>query len=78
MTNLQIENLNKEITYKDGKIVFEPNKGYTSETMKYLYKCGYMATTSGALHYLYDNEGNKVVTAYSWIGLLYETAKVMA
>jgi len=78
MNPSQVENMNKQITYNDGKIKFENGRGYTSETMKYLYQCGYRATTSGAMHYLYDSEGNKIATAYSWEGLLLETAKIMA
>jgi len=78
MTPAQIEKLNEQISYPNGKIIWEANKGYTSETMQYLHKCGYRATTSGAMHYLYDSEGNKVTSAYSWVGLLFETAKIMA
>jgi len=73
-----IEIMNKEITYNEGKIKWENGKGYTSETMKYLYQCGYIATKSGVMHYLYDSEGNKIAQAYSWEGLLFETAKLMA
>ena len=73
----QIAELNQAITYNDGKIVWENGKGYTSETMKYLYKCGYRASTSGIMHYLYDAENNKVATSYSWVGLLAETARIM-
>lgn len=78
MNNLQIENMNSQITYNDGKIFWSENKGYTSKTMQYLYQCGYRAATSGIMHYLYDMDGNKIAQAYSWEGLLLETAKIMA
>jgi hypothetical protein len=78
MENLQIENMNSQISYADGKIKWESGKGYTSETMKYLYQCGYTASTSGIMHYLNDSEGNRIAQAYSWEGLLLETAKIMA
>jgi len=78
MTPSQIENMNKQITYNDGKIFWNVNKGYTSKTMQYLYQCGYTATKSGIMHYLNDSEGNRIATAYSWEGLLLETAKIMA
>jgi hypothetical protein len=78
MKPIDIEKMNKEITYNDGKIKWEAGKGYTSETMKYLYQCGYRASTSGIMHYLNDSEGNKIAQSYSWLGLLLETAKIMA
>ncbi len=74
----QIEIINEQIKYNDGKIFFELNKGYTSNTMKYLYQCGYRAATSGVIHTLYDSDNKAVCKAYSWLGLLQETAKVMA
>lgn len=77
-SQMDIDKLNSQISYKDGKITWEPNKGWTSHTMKYLYQCGYRTTTSGIIHTLYDMEGKKVTSAYSWIGLLFETAKIMA
>ena len=77
MTQTQIEKMNSQINYADGKIKFEEGKGYTSETMKYLYQCGYTATTSGIMHYLNDMEGKRIASAYSWEGLLLETAKIM-
>jgi len=72
-----IENLNKEIPYEDGKIYWEANKGYTSNTMKYLYKCGYYVTISGCIHTLYDMEYKKVTFGYSWEDLLFNTAIAM-
>lgn len=78
MRYTQVEKMNEEITFADGKIKWENGKGYTSETMKYLYQCGYRAVTSGVLHILYDNENKEVTTAYSWEGLLLNTAKIMA
>jgi len=78
MNQLQISEMNKQISYNDGKIFWNENKGYTNKTMQYLSQCGYYAATSGAMYYLFDSEGNKIVTAYSWVGLLLETAKIMA
>lgn len=78
MNQQQIEKMNSQISYNDGKIFWNENKGYTSKTMQYLYQCGYRATTSGIMHYLNDNEGNRIAQAYSWEGLLLETAKIMA
>jgi hypothetical protein len=53
------------------------SKGITSDTIENLYKIGWKASTSGCMHYLYDNNGKKVATAYSWKGLLYEAEKLM-
>ena len=78
MNLTQIDQLNSQINYADGKIKFEEGKGWTSETMKYLYQCGYRATTSGIMHYLNDNEGKRIAAAHSWLYLLLETAKIMA
>jgi hypothetical protein len=74
MKLLEIENFNNQITYEEGKIFFAANKGYTSKLMQRLYECGYRATTSGAMHYLYDDNGCKVTEAYSWFVLLTNTA----
>ncbi len=77
MNALQIDELNKEIPYEDGKIVWEAGKGYTSKLMKRLYECGYRASLSGCIHTLYDDNGHKVTDGYSWQGLLKNTALVM-
>jgi hypothetical protein len=78
MNQKQIDEMNKEITYEDGKIFWEGCKGYTSNTIKYLFQCGYRAGVIGCVHSLYDMDGNKVTSAYSWPGLLLNTAKIMA
>ncbi len=78
MTQAIIDLYNTQISYLDGKIKFENGKGYTSNTMQYLYKCGYTTTKIGIMHYLRDAENNLIASAYSWEGLLFETAKVMA
>jgi Tat protein secretion system quality control protein TatD with DNase activity len=52
-------------------------KGETTKTMQDLYKIGWRASTSGCMHYLYDSDNKKVLTAYSWKGLLLETEKLM-
>lgn len=73
ITENYIGNLNNEIGYDEGKI-YNSGRGYTSELIQSLYKNGYRATTSGIMQYLYDNEDRKVITAYSWIDLLKQTA----
>jgi len=72
-----IETMNSQIPYEDGKIIWEPNKGFTSKLIKNLYSHGYRASTSGCLHFLYDDKGHKVTQAYSWEGLLLNTAIAM-
>jgi hypothetical protein len=52
-------------------------KGQTTTTIQDLYKLGWRASTSGCMHYLYDNNNKKVLTCYSWINLLKETEKLM-
>jgi len=78
MTQIQIDLLNTNINYNDGKIVWEPNKGYTTKTIKYLFQCGWRAYQSGCLHILRDAEGKEVLTAYSWESLLQKTSILMA
>lgn len=71
----QIEIINNGISYQEGKIIFEPNRGYTSELMKRLYDLGYRASTSGIMHYLYDTDNKLVCSSHSWVCLLEQTAK---
>jgi hypothetical protein len=78
MNQLQIDQLNKDIPFNDGKIFWEPNKGYTTKTIKYLFQCGWRAYTSGCVHTLEDMEGKQVLTAYSWPSLLQKTSILMA
>lgn len=59
------------------KFIKHTLKGITSNTIQDLYKIGWRASTSGCMHYLYDNNGKKVLTAYSWKGLLIEAEKLM-
>jgi len=73
--NVQI--YNEQINFEEGKIYFAPGKGYTSKLMERLYSMGYRATTAGIMHYLNDEKGHKVTTAYSWEGLLLQTAILM-
>ena len=77
MKQIQIDTMNEQILYDDGKIIWEAGKGYTSKLMKALYSHGYRASQGGVLHYLYDDKGHKVTQAYSWPGLLLNTALVM-
>jgi hypothetical protein len=74
MTHLQIENLNKSIHYLEGKIYFEPNKGYTSDLLKKYTKLGYSCSTSGIMHYFRDNKNRVIASGYSWEGLLQNIA----
>ena len=76
MNESQIENMNKNISYEEGIIYWEQNKGYTSKLIKRLHKQGYTTVKSGAIHILKDKEGKEMLTAYSWPGLLFETAKL--
>lgn len=73
ITENYIGSINEQISYNEGKI-YNSGRGYTSELIKRLYDNGYRASTSGIMHYLYDNEGRKVLTAYTWIALLKQTA----
>jgi len=73
ITENYIGSINEQIGYNEGKI-YHSGRGYTSELIKRLYDKGYRASTSGIMHYLSDNEGKKVLTAYTWIDLLKQTA----
>jgi len=77
MNQLRMNEINDQISYPDGKIYWDNGKGYTSKLIQNLYKNGYRASVSGCVHYLYDDKGNKVTTAFSWPGLLLNTAIVM-
>lgn len=78
MYGYQVEELNNQITYDEGKIYWAWNKGYTSELIKRLHKIGYMTVKSGAVYILKNPEGEEVTTGYSWEGLLFNTAKLFA
>ena len=78
MTQQQANELNNQISYQSGKLYYDPNKGWTTETMQYLFKCGYTASNSGAMHYLEDADGSIIASAHSWIDLLFQTSKIMA
>lgn len=71
--NNGLEEFNKS-TYKNA-LIYSTSKGFTSNLMKNLYAIGYRASLGGIVHTLYDNEGKKVCSSYSWIGILMETAK---
>lgn len=77
MTQLQIDEINKSISYQEGKIYHELNKGLTSKTMQYLKQCGYTTIVEGKLHILKDEKGHKVTTGLTWSELLRNTAIVM-
>jgi len=76
MQPYQIENLNKGVSYPDGKIIVEYGS-YTSKLIQTLYKNGWRVVISGCVHTLYDDKGSKVTTAYSWPGLLHNAAIIM-
>jgi len=77
MNELDIEKLNNEIGYEEGKIYWDWCKGHTSDLVKRLSKNDYTIVKSGAIYILNDEEKNEVTTGYSWEGLLYNIAKVM-
>lgn len=74
MTSLQIDKLNENISYPDGKIYFSANKGHTSILIQNLYKHGWRVGSSGCVYTLYDNNNHKVTSAYSWEQLLQNAA----
>ena len=76
MNKLQINKLNDQISYEEGKIYWEHCKGHTSDLMKRLMKQGYYAVKAGAIYILKNQDGEEVVTGYSWEGLLFNTAKL--
>lgn len=76
MNELQINEMNNKITYQEGKIYWEHCKGHTSDLIKRLHKQGYTTVKSGAVYILKDKEGKEMLTAYSWEGLLFKTAKL--
>ena len=76
MNGFDIEKLNDKITYQEGRIYWEHCQGYTSDLIKKLHKLGYTTVKSGGVYILKDKEGKEMLTAYSWEGLLFETAKL--
>lgn len=77
MNELDINKMNEEIGYEEGKIYWEHCKGHTSKLIQNLMKSGYSVVKSGSVHTLKDNKNKKVLSAYSWEGLLYGVAKLM-
>ena len=75
MNALDINKMNEQISYDEGKIYWENLKGHTSDLIKRLHKQGYITVKSGAIHILKDKEGKEVTTGYSWEGLLLNVAK---
>ena len=53
------------------------NKGYTSSILIDLYKLGWHSAKSGSVHYLYDNNRTKVITAFSRLDLLEQLKQLM-
>lgn len=76
MNEINIQKMNEEITYDEGKIYWDHCKGHTSDLIKRLHKLGYVTVKLGAIHILRDPEGNEITTGYSWEGLLLNTAKI--
>jgi hypothetical protein len=77
MSEIRVQQTNEKIGYPEGKIFWEPLKGWTSQLMKNLYKQGYRACKSGSAHILKDKQGTEVCKGYSWEGLLLEAALIM-
>ena len=75
MRQIEIDSFNSSI-YEDGKIFNTPT-GYSSKLMQRLYGHGYRAVVSGVVHTLYDDKRVKVCTAYSWLSLLMNTARIL-
>jgi len=77
MNELELADYNKGISYEDGKIYWELNKGYTSKLMNNLYSHGWKVVKSGQLRQLKDSKGHTVTTGLTWPELLKNTAIVM-
>ena len=78
MTQDQIKEINKNVSYNEGKIFFSLNIGYTSLLMKKLQESyNYKTVKQGTIHILYDNKGRKVTRGCTWVELLYNTSIVM-
>jgi hypothetical protein len=76
MNDFKMDELNSKISYEEGKIFWDYNRGYTSQLMKRLMQQGYTAVRAGAIYILKNPDNEEVITAYSWEGLLFETAKL--
>ncbi|MFA7157589.1 MAG: hypothetical protein WC123_07905 [Bacilli bacterium] len=76
MNGENIEQLNANISYEEGKIYWDYCQGYTSELIKRLLKSGYIAVKAGAIYILKNPENEEIITGYSWPGLLFNTAKL--
>jgi len=76
MNKIEVEKLNNNITYDEGKIYYEHCKGYTSDLVKRLRKIGYTIVKRGAVYILKDQKHIEVTSGYSWEGLLFNTAKL--
>lgn len=77
MTQNELNAINSQISYADGQIYWEWNKGYTSKLIKRLYSLGYYAVQSGAIHILKDRQGNEITSGFSWTDLLLRVARTM-
>lgn len=76
MNEFDIQKMNEQITYEEGKIYWDHCKGYTSNLIKRLHDQGYVTIKSGAVYILRNPDEQEVVTGYSWEGLLLNVAKL--
>ena len=76
MNEINIQKMNEQITYEEGKIYWDHCKGHTSDLIKRLHKQGYVTVKSGAIYILRNPEGQEMTTGYSWEDLLLNIAKL--
>ena len=77
MNELDINKMNEQIGYEEGKIYWEHCKGHTSNLVKRLLKNGYTVIKSGAIYIMKNQDNKQITTGYSWEGLLLNIAVVM-
>lgn len=74
MNQIQLDEFNKEIGYKEGEIFWKPNYNYTSELWESLKKQGWHMSRIKNFVEIYDNTGFRVVDTIGLTHALKELA----
>lgn len=78
MNQLQVNEINDNISFEEGKIYWKPNKHWTSELMENLIGLGWSIKEFRGLVDIYDNEDNRIVwNALGRVNALKELADVL-
>ena len=77
INQLQVEEINKNISYEEGKIYYKFGKNVTSKLWERLYKTGWIMTSHKGLVNIYDANNNKVVIEIGRINALKALSDLM-